>query len=117
MATILAQDEVGGLEIERPDGARLAAPPLPGAFVCNIGDLFARWTNDVFRSTPHRVINASTERDRYSVAYFFDPNLDAVVACLPQFCAGAAANYPPVRFVDYFAARLDSNYARSGIAL
>ena len=63
-----------------------------------------------------RQVNASTERDRYSVAYFFDPNLDAVVACLRQFRADNPAKYPPVRFVDYFVARLDANYVHAGSA-
>ena len=110
--TLLAQDEVGGLEVQAGDGSWIPAAPMRGAFVCNIGDAFARWTNDAFRSTPHRVINASAERDRYSVAYFFDPSLDATVACLPRYCSDAPAKYAPVRFGDYFAGRLDANYAR-----
>lgn len=110
--TILAQDDVGGLEVQGSDEAWFPAPSVAGAFVCNIGDAFARWTNDAFRSTPHRVINASTERDRYSVACFFDPNLDAEVACLARYCRDMPAKYPPVVFGDYYAARLDANYAR-----
>lgn len=110
--TLLAQDDVGGLEVEGRDGGWFGVPVIPGAFVCNIGDAFARWTNDAFRSTPHRVINASAQRDRYSVACFFDPNLDATVACLPRYARAAPAKYPPVRFGDYYAARLDANYAR-----
>ena len=110
--TILAQDDVGGLEIQRSDGTWFAAPCVPGDFVVNIGDAFARWTNDVFRSTPHRVINPSAQRDRYSVAYFFDPNLDVTVRCFEQFCRDRPARYDPVRFGDYYAARLDANFAR-----
>jgi len=110
--TILAQDEIGGLEVQGREGAWLPVPVIQGAFVCNIGDVFARWTNDAFNSTPHRVINASTHRDRYSVAYFFDPNVDATVTCLPQFCRDAPAKHAPVRFIDYFTSRLDANYVR-----
>lgn len=110
--TLLAQDEVGGLEVQSLDGRWIPAPPLPGTFVVNIGDAFARWTNDTFRSTPHRVINRSPERDRYSVAMFFDPNLDALVECRPQHCVGRPARYEPVRYGDYYSARLDANYAR-----
>jgi isopenicillin N synthase-like dioxygenase len=110
--TILAQDDVGGLEVQASDGAWFGVRSAPGEFVVNIGDVFARWTNDVFRSTPHRVINASSQRDRYSVAYFFDPSLDAVIECLPPFCRDTPARHPPVRFGDYYATRLDANYAR-----
>lgn len=110
--TILAQDDVGGLQVQGQDGAWMPVPSIPDAFVVNIGDVFAQWTNNAFNSTPHRVINASTRRDRYSVAFFFDPNLDAVVRCLPRFCADRPAIYAPVRFVDYYTARLDANYVR-----
>lgn len=110
--TILAQDDVGGLQVQSMAGDWIDAPSIPGMFLCNIGDAFSRWTNDVFRSTPHRVINASTERDRYSVAYFFDPNLDATIACLPGFAGERSAKWPPVRFGDYYAGRLDANFAR-----
>lgn len=110
--TILAQDEVGGLEVQAQDGHWIPAPPLAGAFVINVGDAFARWTNETFRSTPHRVINLSAERDRYSVAMFFDPNLDAVIECRPQHTRGRPAKYEPVRFGDYYSGRLDANYAR-----
>lgn len=110
--TILAQDDVGGLQVQSLQGEWIDAPSVPGTFVCNIGDAFSRWTNDVFRSTPHRVINPSIERDRYSVAYFFDPNLDAVVSCLPQFSRDRPAQWPAVRFGDYYAGRLDANFAR-----
>jgi isopenicillin N synthase-like dioxygenase len=110
--TILAQDEVGGLQVQGFDGRWIPAPPMGDNFVVNIGDAFARWTNEAFRSTPHRVINPTTDRDRYSVAMFFDPNLDADVSCLPRFCRDTPAKYEPVRYGDYYAGRLDANYAR-----
>lgn len=110
--TILAQDDVGGLEVQGEGGAWLPVPVVPGAFVCNIGDIFARWTNDAFHSTPHRVINPSSLRDRYSVAYFFDPDLDATIACLPGYCRDTPARHAPVRFADYYTSRLDANYVR-----
>jgi isopenicillin N synthase-like dioxygenase len=96
-----------------PDGSWRPAPYIPGTFILNIGDVFARWTNDQFNSTPHRVVNAPSRRDRYSVAYFFDPNLRTVIECLPRFRVDRPAAYEPVRFVDYFTTRLDANYARA----
>jgi len=109
--TILAQDDVGGLEIQRVDGEWIEAPPLPGSFVVNLGDAAARWTNDVFNSSPHRVINKSSERDRYSVATFFDPNYDAVIRCLDGFLAdGAKPKYPAIMYADYYGERMDTNH-------
>ncbi len=109
--TILAQDDVGGLEIHRLDGAWVEAPHLPGAFVVNIGDVFARWTNDVFNSSPHRVINKSTDRDRYSVAMFLDPNHGQTIGCLDSFVGdGSAPKYPPITYAAYYQARMDINH-------
>lgn len=58
---------------------------LEGSFVINVGDMLARWTNDVSNSTPHRVIPPADFGDRYSMARFFDPSVDAVIRCVPQF--------------------------------
>lgn len=93
--TMLAQDETGGLQVRNAAGKWIAAPVIPGSFVVNIGDMLARWTNDLFASTQHRVINTSG-RDRYSIPFFFDPNFEAEVACLPT-CVSAErpARYPP----------------------
>lgn len=109
--TILAQDNVGGLEVRRPDGTWTPVPFVPDTFIVNIGDILARWTNDSFNSTPHRVINASPDRDRYSIGYFFDPNLDTEISTLQHFKDGAGSpKYAPIRYGDYFNGRLDANY-------
>lgn len=108
--TILAQDGTGGLEIQRVDGTWVEAAPIPGAFIVNIGDAAARWTNDVFNSSPHRVINKSTAHDRYSVALFFDPNHDTMIETLEEFVEDGAAAYPPIRYYDYYRERLNTNH-------
>ena len=78
LLTILKQDDTGGLQV-KSGGRWIAAPPIPRAFLCNIGDMLDRMTGGQYKSTPHRVQNA-TRRDRLSFPFFFDPNFDAVIA-------------------------------------
>ena len=113
--TLLATDDAGGLEVRTRDGTWLAAPVIPDTFVCNIGDCLMRWTNDTYVSTPHRVVNPSG-RERYSVAFFLDPNPDAIVECLPG-CSSAErpAKYPPIRGDDYLLSRLNPTYEKGGL--
>jgi isopenicillin N synthase-like dioxygenase len=112
--TLLAQDDSGGLQVRRRDanGDRgwIDAAPLPGSFVLNVADMLARWTNDRFVSTPHRVVNRSGG-DRYSLPYFFDTAMDAVIECLPT-CTGPSnpPRYAPARYGDYLIDRLNRNY-------
>jgi isopenicillin N synthase-like dioxygenase len=77
LLTILKQDEHPGLEVKSPAGW-IKAPPLPGTFVCNIGDMLDRMTGGLYRSTPHRVQNQSSE-GRLSLPFFFDPNFDVEI--------------------------------------
>ena len=108
--TLLVTDGTPGLEVRDRSGAWIAAPHVPGAFVCNIGDCLMRWSNDIYVSTPHRVVNSSG-RERYSMAFFLDPNPDALVECLPG-CSGPGrpARYPPVTGAEYLRQRLDATY-------
>lgn len=99
--TILkTEDRPGGLQVMGKDGQWLDVPHVPGCFVVNIGDMMARWTNDRWVSTLHRVVNPPLERAaesrRQSVVFFQNPNYDAAVACLPS-CSDAdhPAKYPP----------------------
>lgn len=80
--TMLAQDASGGLQVKTPAGW-IDAPPLPGTLVCNIGDMLDRLTGGWFRSTPHRVRNASG-RGRLSFPLFFDPDFGAEIQPLPR---------------------------------
>jgi isopenicillin N synthase-like dioxygenase len=78
LLTLLWQDEVGGLQVQTPDGEWLDVPPAQGSLLVNTGDLLARWTNDQLRSNRHRVVS-SGHSDRYSMAVFVDPSYDVVV--------------------------------------
>ena len=108
--TLLATDAVGGLMVQDRSGRWLDAPVIPDTFVCNIGDCLMRWSNDVYVSTPHKVVNPG--KDRYSVAFFLDPNPDAVVACLPT-CVSAdrPAKYAPITGAEFLRSRLEPTYA------
>ena len=108
--TLLAQDDVGGLEVRNKAGVWVPVPPIPDSFVMNVGDILARWSNDRFVSTPHRVINRSG-RERYSQSFFFDPAMGSAIAVFPACVpAGGDAKYPPVIYGDYLMERIDKNY-------
>ncbi len=106
--TILAQDDNGGLEVRGRDGSWIPATPIPGTFVINVADILMRWTNGILASTPHRVRNLSG-RDRYSLPFFYDPDMSALVQALPG--TEGRQNWAPVTFGDYVMERLDKNYA------
>lgn len=84
MLTILLQDDIGGLQVKTSQGEWIHAPPIENTFVCNIGDMLDRMTGGYYRSTPHRVRNLSTSRDRLSFPFFLDPHWDAEVLPVPM---------------------------------
>jgi len=108
--TLLAQDNTGGLQVRPRGGDWIEAPPIPDTYVLNVGDMLARWTNERFVSTPHRVINRSGG-DRYSLPYFLDPAMDARIECLSTCVdAGQPPRHAPVLYGDYLIERLNRNY-------
>lgn len=112
--TLLFQDDVGGLEVQLGDGEWIAAPSIPDAILINTGDLTQRWSNDVFRSTRHRVGLPQPEksgRDRYSIAFFCQPDADADIVCLPS-CQSKdnPPRYAPIKSGDYLLSRLQATY-------
>ncbi|UUX96155.1 hydantoinase/oxoprolinase family protein [Aquabacterium sp. J223] len=111
--TILAQDSIGGLEVKRRDGTWISAPPVPGAYTINIGDMMMWWSNGRFVSNYHRVRNKAGV-DRYSIPFFLNPDQDTVVAPLPELIArdGGVARYEPVHVGTHlkrFYARLEKS--------
>jgi isopenicillin N synthase-like dioxygenase len=110
IVTVLWQDEVGGLQIQTRDGAWVDVLPQEGMFICHIGDALQRWTNDEWQATVHRVVNASG-RERYSAAFFFDPDYDCLIKPLSQFVnASRPARYPPVTMGEYVAQSFDETF-------
>lgn len=95
--TILSQDNVGGLQVMNRDGVWIDAPPIPGTFIVNIGDILQRLTNGVYLANLHRVINVSG-KERYSIPCFFDLDFDTLVAPLPS-CVSVErpSAYTPVK--------------------
>lgn len=112
--TLLFQDGVGGLEVQTPEGNWVAAPAIPGAVLINIGDMTQRWSNDLLRSTRHRVglpVGTAAGSDRYSIAYFCEPDPETEIACLPS-CQSAdnPPRYAPVKAGEYLLSRLQATY-------
>ncbi len=104
--TILAQDGVGGLQVQTPAGNWVDAPKIPGSFVVNVGDMLNRMSNGRLKSTPHRVINKSG-KERYSCPFFFDPN----VACDVAPLAGTGApEFEAINFGDFLRGELQAGY-------
>ncbi len=104
------QDDVGGLQVQSPEGW-IEAPALPGAYIVNLGDMIARWTNDCYRSTRHRVINRSG-RERYSAPFLFADNPDYQVSYISTCLApGDVQKYPPVTVEDHLKAMYARTYA------
>lgn len=108
--TILCTDDVPALQVLNGAGEWIQAPPLPGCFIVNVGDLMARWTNDYFQSTVHRAINRSG-RERYSIPFFYGIDSQAVVRVL-ETCQSPErpAKYPPIAAGDYIRGRFDATY-------
>ena len=101
MTILRIEDAPGGLQVRTREGAWIDVKAVPDAFVVNIGDLMMRWTNDRWISTLHRVANppreAGSSAGRISLAFFHQPNYDALIECLPGCeSAGNPAKYPPV---------------------
>ena len=114
LTILLPQAGSRGLEILTPDARWVEVPPRPGAFVVNIGDLMARWTNDRWISTLHRVVipEDGAER-RQSFAFFHQPNWDAEIVALDACLSpGEAPKYPPVRSGPYLMGKFRSTTAQ-----
>ncbi len=109
--TLLYQDAAGGLQVRNVNGQWLDAPPIDGTFVVNLGDMMARWSNDRYLSTPHRVISPLGV-DRYSMPFFAEPHPDTLIQCLPG-CQDDAhpPKYPTTTCAQFLLSRFADTYA------
>ena len=105
--TFLAQDDVGGLQVQSPSGAWVDAPKIEGSFVLNVGDMLHRWSGGILKSTPHRVINRSG-RARYSCPFFFDPHVSTNIA--PLASCKTDAVFDTINFGDFLRSELEAGY-------
>lgn len=110
MLTFLLQDSIGGLEVRAPDGRWIPAPPTPDTFVVNIGDMITRMTNGMYRSTMHRVKVNTSERDRYSVVFFGEPDHYAEIEIL-ESCIEGEAHFTSCIVGDHFVEMQKKTYA------
>jgi isopenicillin N synthase-like dioxygenase len=84
--TVLLQDRSGGLQARNSAGQWVDVTPKQGTFVVNVGNVLARWTNDLYSSTLHRALHIGSD-PRISAAFFVYPDADTVVRCLDT-CRG-----------------------------
>lgn len=121
--TIVCGDAVpGGLQVRHRKAGWIDVEAPPGGFVCNIADAMARWTNDRWVSTLHRVGNPPPQaepRDRISLVFFHSPNADAEIRCVSGCEGPDGPKYPPVTFADHYLGKvMKAGHARAdaGIA-
>ena len=108
--TLLWQDGSGGLEVlERSSRQWMPAPPIPGTLVINVADLLARWTNDRYASTPHRVINRSGH-ERLSIATFYDPDYKALVDPADFGTPREECRYEPILAGEHIVGRIERSF-------
>ena len=100
-------DDVPGLQIyDKDDDEWIDAPIIVNSIVLNVADMFARWSNDILKSTPHRIVNSDLSRPRYSMPYFVDPGRDVMIENISK----DPAKYPPISAYEYLKWRLAQSY-------
>ncbi|EFA84105.1 hypothetical protein PPL_03178 [Heterostelium album PN500] len=109
--TILQQDDVGGLQVKTMSDEWIDVPFVKDSYVVNIGDMLQRWTNDIYRSTAHRVLRPPKGVHRYSIPFFGEPHTDTIVECIPSCCSDSSPpKYKPISAGDYLQSRFLDTY-------
>ncbi|KAK9286764.1 hypothetical protein L1049_015168 [Liquidambar formosana] len=111
--TILAQDDVGGLEVKRKtDGEWIRVKPTPDAYIINVGDILQVWSNEKYESVEHRVV-ANPAKDRLSIAFFFNPPHYTTVEPLEELINEQnPSKYNPYNWGKFFASKRRSNFKK-----
>ncbi|XP_031249431.1 protein DMR6-LIKE OXYGENASE 1-like [Pistacia vera] len=111
--TILAQDDVGGLEVKRKsDGEWTRVKPTPDAYIINVGDILQAWSNEIYESVEHRVV-VNTEKERFSIAFFFNPAHYTMVKPLDELINEKnPAKYRAYNWGKFIATRMQSNFKK-----
>ena len=100
-------DDISALQIyDKKDSVWVTVPLVENSIVLNVADMFARWSNDILKSTPHRVVNVDMDRTRYSMPYFVDPGRDVIIKNLTN----QPDKYPPISAYEYLKWRLAQSY-------
>jgi isopenicillin N synthase-like dioxygenase len=110
MTFVRGDDTPGGLQVKHRQGGWIDVHPPRNSFVCNIGDLMMRWSNDRWVSTLHRVAVPPPDAvpmDRISLVFFQNPNPDTVIRCF-ESCVGpdATEKYPPITVAEHYLGKL-----------
>uniref|UniRef100_A0A7N0TF42 Fe2OG dioxygenase domain-containing protein n=1 Tax=Kalanchoe fedtschenkoi TaxID=63787 RepID=A0A7N0TF42_KALFE len=108
--TVLAQDDVGGLEVKRKaDGEWIAVQPIPNAYIINVGDIIQVWSNAEYESAEHRAI-VNPEKDRISIPLFFNPAHYTMVEPLEELISDERpSKYKAYNWGKFFSTRKRSN--------
>ncbi|EEC84158.1 hypothetical protein OsI_30529 [Oryza sativa Indica Group] len=114
LLTLVNQDDdICALEVKNQSGEWIYAKPIPGTFVCNIGDMLKVWSNGIYQPTLHRVVNNSP-RYRVSVAFFYESNFDAAIEPV-EFCrerTGGVAKYEKVVYGEHLIKKVLNNFIK-----
>ncbi len=114
MTILAATDAEGGLEVRLPDGSWAGVRPRPGEFVVNLGDMMARWTNERWASTLHRVVNpplGMAQSRRLSIGLFVHPNYDQRIECVPTCVApGEKPRYPAITAGEHIKLKIERSH-------
>ena len=115
MTILAATNAAGGLEVQLQDGSWAAVQPKPGEFVVNLGDMMARWTNERWASTMHRVVNpplGMAQSRRLSIGMFVHPNYDQTIACVPTcLTSGETPRYPVISAGGHIKDKIERSHA------
>ncbi|CAN4112286.1 unnamed protein product [Withania somnifera] len=114
--TVLAQDDVGGLEVKRKtDGEWIQVKPTPDAYIVNVGDIIQVWSNDRYESVEHRVV-ASSKRERFSIPFFFSPSHYVMVEPLEELTSEESpAKYKAYNWGKFNTTRNLSNFKKLNV--